>query len=136
LNKSLPPWHTRPSSFSFRFTPGSLWDEIQIVFEEWFIWQFLWHRKDLETANRAVSGRKSFRTFHDFPKQQIIMAGPYPKGPKELTNVRNMVFSLDSVMRDSSCAGHNFTWTVKGVEGEPWGSPFLIVHSTSSKWAI
>jgi len=48
-------------------------------------------------------------TFHDFPKQQIIMAGPYPK---DLTNVRNMVFSLDSVMRDSSCAGHNFTWTV------------------------
>ena len=90
------------------FHPGQLWDEIQIVFEEWFIWQFLWHRKDLETANRAVSGL-DFRTFHDFPKQQIIMAGPYPK---DLTNVRNMVFSLDSVMRDSSCAGHNFTWTV------------------------
>ena len=49
----------------FPFTPGSLWDEIQVVFEEWLIWQFLGQNRKW-TQLRAVSGL-GFRTVHFFP---------------------------------------------------------------------
>ena len=68
----------------------------------------------------------------DFPYLSMTQTAnriksPGASSPKELTNVRNIVFSLDSVMRDSSFAGHNLTWKTDEnghnglglAEGEP-----------------
>ena len=54
---------------------------------------------------------------------------------EEITSVRNMVFSLDSVIRDSSCAGHNLTCEVVeqvSFHHMMWSRFFWLLKSTSS----